>query len=126
MATLTINTELPLTEREKAILRILLDEPAVEAAPAPKKDSPKRQAKAKKTTAAKAQKTDDPPFDTSDEDEKTDSDGDELVKKAVKVARALVRDGDAATVQKGLEAAEAGRVSEMTPEQARKFLEAVQ
>ena len=123
MATLTINTELPLTEREKAILRILLDEPAAETAPAPNKDNPKRQ---KKTTSAKAQKTDDPPFDTSDKDEKTDSDDDELVKKAVKVATALVRDGDAATVQKGLEAAEAARVSEMTPEQAGKFLEAVQ
>lgn len=112
MATLTINTEVPLTDREKAILRLLLDEPA--KTPAPDKDS---QTKAQKAPAKPAKE--EPPFEP-------DEDSEDFVEKAIKVAKDLVRDGDAATVQKALEAAEAGRVSEMTPEQAGKFLEAVQ
>jgi len=109
MATLTINTEVPLTDREKAILRLLLDEPAPEKAP---------DKEAQKASPKEEPKKEEPPFEP---DEAAD-----LVEKAIKVAKDLVRDGDAATVQKGLEAAEAARVSEMTSEQAGKFLEVVQ
>lgn len=129
MAKLTIDTDVPLTAREKAILRILLDEaepaaaPAAEPAKAEEK-KPARRAPAKKAPA-KSQKTEKPAEEVADKEPETDND-DELTAQAIKVARALVRDGDAATVQKGLEAADAARVSEMTGEQAAKFLEAVQ
>lgn len=129
MAKLTIDTDVPLTAREKAILRILLDEaepaaaPAAEPAKAEEK-KPARKAPAKKAPA-KSQKTEKPAEEVADKEPETDND-DELTAQAIKVARALVRDGDAATVQKGLEAADAARVSEMTGEQAAKFLEAVQ
>lgn len=130
MAKLTIDTDVPLTAREKAILRILLDEaepaaaPAAEPAKAEEK-KPARRAPAKKAPA-KSQKTEKPAEEVADKEPETDNDDDELTAQAIKVARALVRDGDAATVQKGLEAADAARVSEMTGEQAAKFLEAVQ
>lgn len=129
MAKLTIDTDVPLTAREKAILRILLDEaepaaaPTAEPAKAEEK-KPARKAPAKKAPA-KSQKTEKPAEEVADKEPETDND-DELTAQAIKVARALVRDGDAATVQKGLEAADAARVSEMTGEQAAKFLEAVQ
>ena len=129
MAKLTIDTDVPLTAREKAILRILLDEPEPAAAPAAEEaeeKKPARKAPAKKVPA-KTQKAEKAPVEeVADKEPETDEgDGSDLVAEAVKVARALVRDGDAATVQKGLEAADAARVSEMTGEQAAKFLEAV-
>ena len=122
MAKLTIDTDVPLTAREKAILRILLDETEPAAAPAAE---PAKAEKPARKAPAKSQKTEKPAEEVADKEPETDND-DELTAQAVKVARALVRDGDAATVQKGLEAAEATRVSEMTGEQAMKFLEAVQ
>lgn len=129
MAKLTIDTDVPLTAREKAILRILLDESEPAAAPAAEEaeeKKPARKAPAKKAPA-KTQKAEKAPVEeVADKEPETDEgDGRDLVAEAVKVARALVRDGDAATVQKGLEAADAARVSEMTGEQAAKFLEAV-
>lgn len=124
MATLTIDTDVPLTAREKAILRILLDEAEPAAAPAAEPAKAEEKKPARKAPA-KSQRTEKPAEEVADKEPETDND-DELIAQAVKVARALVRDGDAATVQKGLEAADAARVSEMTGEQAAKFLEAVQ
>ena len=125
MAKLTIDTDVPLTARERAILRILLDEAEPAAPEAPAEKPPARKAPAKKAPA-KSQKMEKPAEEVADKESETDEDdGSDLVAEAVKVARALVRDGDAATVQKGLEAADAARVSEMTGEQAAKFLEAV-
>ncbi len=97
---ITIEVGQPLTNAERQILRVILGEDA------PRAEEPK--AEPVKAEPVKAE----PPSD-------------DIIEQAKARGIALLKEGKADTVRRGVEAAGASRVTEMTEDQARQFLDEV-
>jgi hypothetical protein len=150
---ITINTEIPLSDTDRDVLRALLGETLYtrggvttvnvnvppdeeEPAPAAKKAAPaKKTAPAKKAAAKKAEPEPEPEDDPEDEpvegntdeddESEPDEDGADPLDLAVARATELLSEGETAKVKAALKAAGAKKVSELKGASVQKFLDAL-